>query len=1113
MSRKQLQTAVRSGLRYISSCLNSRQFAMLGTGVLAGFYFFVFFTQFIITFGMSLPAVSGVAVVIALATSATLLTGRRTLRVQATTNLGSTRGDVLTHFALAVWVVAFSWLLQFTASVIGRIPAELLANHRALQTAVFFAAAFVLLFPTVAWISSLPIARICRWQRRDQVESPTIRISDVIASFLLGIAIGLVLAVQVVGPQLGVQFTGFVAAVVGICAAFLILLRTTIECGHNNRHVAVSRNEPSDGEFPMTDSRQSNFSQATTITAVACLGLLFAALERFGQQLMPSSGWMIGIKCGTLLAGVALGLLYRSRQQLKSPTNAGRHGSLLNQPGLFVAVYYVLLIAAFPLMVHCELIIKSYISELWLLAAAQTAMSAAIWLPLGFIAGHLAWISNASAGSEEVNHTVVKQSARAGVVLGPIAAVLGYLAARWFVLPTYGVSVSVVATAWAIAAIALLTCVRTQSFCWSRKRWATVAVSVGILAVAPVSSRRYDPGLSAKLLFDTNAFLAHRSGTDFDLIPHIDEGRCVAFHETDRGTATFFHYRGSQIQIRESGTPKGILSSNPRICPEYAAEVVHAVLPMTLVQSPRRVLVLGFGSGTPLATCLAFPVREVTCIEPDARFLDAARQAIATRNRPDVFADQRVTFLKTDASLTLRTQSAQYDVILENSGSPSLAHSAWSMTQDYYRQVAGRLADNGLFCQRFDFVDYGPDAIKCVFRTLQSVFPQVIAVESAPGSLVLLASFSEQSPINDTLVARLQIPHVRHALSQVGWDWAVVLKLSVWPNAALAEMAKSDHNEINTASNGLLAMRLPLDMMRWGPKYRDARELLDPLSHHVVQLLGDAATEREVKRRIKELSLQRELMARHPDQYWAYRKKAKHQVSKNPRSQIIHVSGKMPRRGFHPEDKRRMAYFKALGAANDEQHPSRDSLDELASFEFPYDPMISFFLHGEFAELSKRAEDRDVRTELIHRLHAIHFSSVTDRSIRNVIDALELLNQHPEAATDAAKRWDHINALLQTMKVRWHRRMNAHQESSRIVMNDLEKSLSVADRSIELLGQLAEQAGIGTDAAKLRQQVLERELLRPLRTFRGKVLPKYQKAEERRRELADETRAVQPISN
>ena len=1108
MSRIPVQTVVSIVLRFAQRLSQSCRLAMLLTGVISGFYLLVFFAQFFVTFGMSLPAVSAVPIVLAIAIGSGLRAARMPVREQTPTN-GHIRAVAITHFALALWAVAFSWLLEFASSVVGRIPAESLAN-RWLQSAVFLVVALVLLLPAIVWIAAIPVSLIRHWQFRDRVRLPVStsgeRLSHQslsIASFLFGTAIGMLLAVLVVAPNVGVQFTGSLVAVVSVVIAFLAMLKSFFMRRQEERAEATHAGEPAitDDSEPAMPWR---FEYFDLVAVFACLGLLCAALERFSQQLMQTSVWTIVAEWGVVLTAIAVGIVFHSRKRAESAANEDGTNMPSFALGLFASLYSIALIAAFPLFVFFALTINSSISELWLSVAARTALVASIWLPVGFAVGHSASTA-CSALSRGSHHSWMHP-----LSVAPLVTALTYLAARWVVIPELGIAMTVNTAAWGLAATALWQWIRERT--WARRgtTWIGAAVVVAVIAAAPLWRGMYDPGLSAKLLFDTNAFVAYRNGVDFDAIPVLDEGRCVAIRETERGTMTFFHYRGSQIQIRESGTPKGILSANPRICPEYSAEVIHAVLPMSTAETPHRVLILGFGSGTPLATCLSFPVQHVTCVEPDARFLVAARQTIATRNRVNVFADERVTFLSTDPAVVLRTQRIRYDVILENSGAPSSAQSAASMTQEYYRRVADHLEMNGVFCQRFDFADYGPPAIKCVVRTLQSVFSQVVAVETAPGSLALLASNSQQSLINDTLAARLQVPHVRQVLSHVGWDWSVFLKLSVWPDATLAEMAKSDENEINTETNGLLAMRLPLDMMRWGPKYRDTRQLLDRMSHHVVQLLGDAATERETKRRIAEVAMQRELMNGYPDRFWAYRQKAKRQVTKNPRSQIVQVSGQLPRRKFHAEDKRRMAYFKALGEAVNQDHPSRASLDELASFEFPYDPLISFFLHEEFAELSQRANARDVQSELVHRLHAIYFSSVTDRSIRNVINALELLNEHDEAVTSASERWGHINALLQTMNVRWKRRMAARQESSRVVMNDIEKSLSVADRSMKLLEELAVQIGVEPDAVERRQIILERELLRPLRTYRGKVLPKYQKAEERLRELNDDTRDVQP---
>jgi hypothetical protein len=106
---------------------------------------------------------------------------------------------------------------------------------------------------------------------------------------------------------------------------------------------------------------------------------------------------------------------------------------------------------------------------------------------------------------------------------------------------------------------------------------------------------------------------------------------------------------------------------------------------------------------------------------------------------------------------------------------------------------------------------------------------------------------------------------------------------------------------------------------------------------------------------------------------------------------------------------------------------------------------------------------------LAHRLHAIHFGDPRDRSVRDVVDALTLLVQHPEACPSASERWDHLNCLLQVLKTRWEMRGSVEPKAPRIVLNDLEKSITAVENTFELMDILCAEARMSESDWQLRR--------------------------------------------
>src|SRR5262249_9531650 len=147
------------------------------------------------------------------------------------------------------------------------------------------------------------------------------------------------------------------------------------------------------------------------------------------------------------------------------------------------------------------------------------------------------------------------------------------------------------------------------------------AVGAGLATLVVVSSlfaNAYNPALAAKTLFSTRVFVAYRTGISGSWLTSLDDGRAVQTAEGDQGTLTLFRYGGHQLHIRENGIPRGILSLDPQVHPQFSAEVLQSVFPLALCEKASSVLILGSGSGVNFTTALEFPIQRCVCAEGNA---------------------------------------------------------------------------------------------------------------------------------------------------------------------------------------------------------------------------------------------------------------------------------------------------------------------------------------------------------------------------------------------------------------------------------------------------------------------------------------------------------------
>lgn len=968
--------------------------------------------------------------------------------------------------AIAACSAAFAPLTSIVWSGVTRSVSDGAVPTLSMQLAILIAAnAALLLVPMtlVGWQLFAGVSDRDRDRDRSSPVSLPLR--------LVCLSIGMLTNVVLLAPHWGFETVSLIAS--GGTAVVVGLAVWRLMSGRGSAVLDSSKDSACSG---MLESCPANWTDR--LTSMLAAGLSAAALvaaSRLCDQLTLPAIWLDCSKWAVLLLGFAIGLWTTNNEQRDRRSLAG----------IAVATWLIACLAGFQWLVQGSLELNSYVSSVSLLAAARWGCIAMICGPLGTA---LACWSRSAVMSRDRSSFVLTMSGF-GLGLGLTSALglslLGVpgvilLAASGFV----GLSVCRPST------LARLRN-RDGQECPSYAPLFAAAWVLALIAIGPFAARQYDPALAAKLLFDTRVFVAHRIDSRLDILPHLDEGRCLSVTETDNGTFSLWRYRGVQTQLRESGVPKSILSLDTRVCPQSSGDALQAILPLVLHEKPRHLAIIGARSCGVLDTALQFPVQTVTCVESDRGLLAAVRRDVWSQLAHNPAEDDRMNVVSAEAPLALASQPGVFDVIISHADQAAFASSASVMTTEFYQLAARALTADGMFCQRFQFADVGPSAINVLLRTWRSAFTNVSVIETAPGEWLMFATNSDSGIVRPGLIERLQRAHVRMALSQLGWDWATPLQLSVISNQRF-DAALADVSDVrNTATNGRLLAWLPWEVMRWGEKSSEVAAKFSPFGRTLGAELGKAGETAEVVRRMEEIKLHRTVIEGSPDQYWAYRKAVKRRLMESPQNQIVQVKGQNPVSELHPNEKRRLRYFELLGAAAKRRSPDADRLQEVVRFTAPYDPLISFFSHQELAELAAKNPSELATFELEHRLHAVYFSSPTDQSVRNVIAAIHLLVEHPEALPDDAQRGDQLDALLQMLHTRWYSRGDVSPATSKVVLNDIEKSLAAVDVARTALDGLRDSRALSEADWSARKAAIDKSLVRPLRNYRSTLLPHH----------------------
>ncbi|WP_417396293.1 hypothetical protein [Gimesia chilikensis] len=1001
----------------------------------------------------------------------------------------------------SIWTLCFPILLWQFNQILHLISLEQISNPVFL-TGLMTLSAMVLLLPVVFWT-----ARICWFSVRASLEqqpgSSTPLVSPV-ARFLTGVTLALLSAVYCLVPALGWNLTLGIAAGIAlliVISPWLRKLATRYLPGMVGWLQIMTTggqlNPKNDSEKESMQWKHSRLLVASGFLVSLATGFLTVIIERVVFQLYPDSLYLKVTAWAALLAGVSAAWFWIEAR------SAARGSQLASRLTLGAALIGAAALALFPYLVNWMLYANAYIEIAFLLAVIRGGLLSLFLAPLGFCWG--GWMKlSITRQSDSSNNTSVYRLP----VWQPFCLLAGLLCGSWLI-GTARVDLKTLSlvTTGVLSCLSLL--IWAVQFHFPRSRWQTAGVSCALVLLVVLTSgyNNYDPHRSTKLLFSTNTFTGLRYGLKPDLLPYMDEGRCLSEVEGPHGTYTVWSYHENQLQIRRSGLPVGVTTTDAGLCPHTTGELMPFVIPVTLHDRPADVLFLGLGSGVSLNSSLDFPVQHITCLEHDPGLIQLYQDEIATRNSISALDSDRVTLVQSPVALAMASRAkttAAYDLIISNPVQSVVTQSQSEYTADFYRNVSRHLKAGGMFCQRFQHIDFGAQPLRVIARTFLSEFKQVMAIEIANGETLFLATNSEEGFIRPGLLDRLQAPQVRRTLAQVGWDWSVLLNLAAYSNESLQQMVADQPTSVNSSATGRFAFTLPYEMMRWGLKREEVQQMVgrDQRTERLINWMHNEQDDPIVLRRLSEVTAQNKLMVQYPDQYWKYRKPAKEQITDNPRSLIRQVAaeGLNENDFIHNEDKRRMLYFKALSDAMAKPSPSVELITRVSRFTSIYDPMISYFMHDEVAELYRKSDDAPPELEFAHRLHAINYGAGSDRSINSVVRAIELAAEKPELFQETGQQWDHLNGLLQHLKTRWDNRSQAPPVTSKQALHDIELSMSAIDLAFEAMEEIRENAGISDQEWSLRKKVLDRTLVRPLETYHQRVLPHHYKQDRKNRQ-------------
>lgn len=190
-----------------------------------------------------------------------------------------------------------------------------------------------------------------------------------------------------------------------------------------------------------------------------------------------------------------------------------------------------------------------------------------------------------------------------------------------------------------------------------------------------------------------------------------------------------------QVTLFDNGVA---LFSDPNV--GAAEESVHFALLQR--EAPRHVLLVGGGPSGGAGEALKYPGLRVDCVEIDPAVIRLAKENLTGADRA-ALDDPRVRIIQGDGRAFIARAGDPYDAILLNLPEPATAQINRYYTEEFFREVLGRLRPEGVFgfvvpsAENYISEPLG-QFLSSIASTLREVFPNTAAVPGA--NCVFLAS-------------------------------------------------------------------------------------------------------------------------------------------------------------------------------------------------------------------------------------------------------------------------------------------------------------------------------------------------------------------------------------
>ncbi len=208
-------------------------------------------------------------------------------------------------------------------------------------------------------------------------------------------------------------------------------------------------------------------------------------------------------------------------------------------------------------------------------------------------------------------------------------------------------------------------------------------------------------------------------------------------------------------------------------------QIFMAHLPALMHPKPRRVLVIGCGTGTTTGSLTLHPeIEEIHLCEIEPAQIEVAR--IFGQHNHHAVDHRKVTVHLDDARHWLMTDKTKYDIIVSEPSNLWVSGMVNLFTKEFYESVRQHLTPGGVFFQWIHYYRVAPEDVQGMLATHTSVFPETLFWIHEFGDAFLLSK--EGGPAIDAAEwdRRLKNPAIVEDLKRIRIDGLETLHFLLW---------------------------------------------------------------------------------------------------------------------------------------------------------------------------------------------------------------------------------------------------------------------------------------------------------------------------------------------